>query len=86
MTPRTLAELHDVYVWQVNAAIGRDRMDLVQQLADEFTDTVLRLMTAAEPPGCGRPGCAICAGLVVPTPPARWPRRRWWFRGHSSLK
>lgn len=31
-----LRELHDAYVWEINAAVGEDRMDLVWRLADWF--------------------------------------------------
>jgi len=41
-----LRELHDAYVWEVNAAVERDEDDLTRRLSDEFTDRALRLMTA----------------------------------------
>ena len=66
-----LRELHEAYVWEVNAAVGEDRMDLVWQLADEYTDRALALITTMESPGCGRPGCVICtrpAGTPAETP------------------
>jgi hypothetical protein len=83
-----LRELHEAYVWEVNAAVGEDRMDLVWQLADEYTDRALALITETESPDCGRPDCAICAGRTsaptasaptasAPTAPARG-RRTWW--------
>jgi hypothetical protein len=70
-----LRELHDEYVWEINAAIGEDRMDLVWQLADDYLDLALRLMIAGEPDPCDRPGCAVCAGLHAPAPV-----RRGWLR------
>ena len=75
-----LRELHDGYVWEVNAAIGEDRMDLVWQLVDDYVDVALQLVTAGEPNPCDRPGCTICAGLHSPAPM----RRGWWRRltGH----
>ena len=77
-----LRELHDAYVWKVNAAVAEDRMDLVWQFADEYTDEALQLLTTLESPGCGRPDCAICArGGSSPTVPAR---RRWFRRRHPS--
>jgi hypothetical protein len=90
-----LRALHDAYVWQVNAAVGEDRMDLVWQLADEFSDRALALMSAAEETGCGRADCAVCARMAAATA-AAWaaeheararPRRRllrWTdhLRGH----
>lgn len=75
-----LRELHETYVWEVNAAVGEDRMDLVWRLSDEYADRALELLTAMESPGCGRPECVICArrnsASTVPT------RRRWlgWAR------
>jgi len=39
-----LRELHDTYVWEVNAAVGEDRMDLVWRLSDEYADQALHLM------------------------------------------
>ena len=77
-----LRELHDAYVWKVNAAVAEDRMDLVWQFADEYTDEALQLLTTLESPGCGRPDCAICArDSASPTVPAR---RRWFRRRHPS--
>ncbi|HET6938191.1 MAG TPA: hypothetical protein VFI19_06290 [Nocardioides sp.] len=74
----SLRELHDTYVWEVNAAVGEDRMDLVWRLSDEFADKALQLMTAMESPGCGRPDCLICARCNRPSAvPAR---RRWLGR------
>lgn len=74
-----LRELHDAYVWKVNAAVGEGRMDLVWQFADEYADEALQLMTTLQAPGCERPDCPICArGTSNPTAPAR--RRRFWRR------
>jgi len=73
-----LRELHETYIWEVNAAVGEDRMDLVWQLADEYADKALQLLTAMESPGCGRPECVICARCnSASTVPAR---RRWLGR------
>ena len=76
-----LRELHEAYVWEVNSAVGEGRMDLVWELADEYTDRALKLITELESPGCGRTDCAVCARPVQPPPsPARrrwpWPARR----------
>lgn len=70
-----LQQLHDAFVWEVNAAIGEDRPDLAWRLADDYLDQALRLMTAGVEPGCGRSDCVVCAGLA-PTPPV--PRRHRW--------
>jgi hypothetical protein len=76
----SLRALHDAYVWEVNAAVGEDRMDLVWRLADEYTDKALQLITDLESPGCGRPDCPICLrpGSAVARPRRHgWP---WWSR------
>ena len=43
-----LRELHDTYVWQVNAAIEEGREDLVARLADRYVDEALDLLISAE--------------------------------------
>jgi hypothetical protein len=72
-----LERLHDAFVWEVNAAVGEDRLDLVWQLADDYLDQALRLVTDGAPTGCGRADCAVCSGPRT-TPPT--PRRRRWRR------
>ena len=67
-----LWELHDTYVWEVNAAVGEGRLDLVWGLADEYLDKALQLMTGGEPTGCGREDCAVCER---PRPGPTGPRR-----------
>lgn len=54
MTPmegetRRLRELHELYVWQVNAAIEEGRDDLVAELADEFLEVAVAELAAARP-------------------------------------
>ena len=73
-----LRELHDTYVWEVNAAVGEDRLDLVWQLADDYMDQALLLLASGEPPTCGSPDCAVCTRPrdVRPAPRAH-PFRRW---------
>ena len=46
-----LRELHDTYAWEVNAAVGEGRLDLVSQLAD---DLPRRGTAAADRCGGGR--------------------------------
>ncbi len=73
-----LQELHDTYVWEVNAAVGEGRIDLVWGLADEYLDKALGLLTDGEPTGCGSPDCAVCQRppTALPRPRRRrWPRR-----------
>jgi hypothetical protein len=79
-----LRELHDAYVWKVNAAVAEGRMDLVHEFADEYTDEALRLMASLGSPGCGRPGCAVCTGSAGTTARPSRPRARrsfWRRRG-----
>lgn len=73
-----LRELHDTYAWEVNAAVGEGRLDLVRQLADDYLDEALALMTAGEPAGCGRPDCAVCQGSRPERVSRRRGRRRRW--------
>jgi hypothetical protein len=72
-----LRELHDTYVWEVNAAVGEGRLDLVWQLADDYLDQALELITGAEQAGCERPDCAVCQG---PRPAPAVSRRHRWSR------
>jgi hypothetical protein len=39
-----LTELHDLYVWQANAAVSTGRDDLAWELAQEFPDEALELL------------------------------------------
>lgn len=76
-----LQELHDAYVWEVNAAVGEGRPDLVWQLADAYLEKALELMTAVMPTVCGREDCAICQQRH---PAHTRPRRRGWRRRARS--
>ena len=81
-----LAELHDSYVWDVNAAVAEGREDLVRDLADDYFERSVRLMMGEQPPGCGRPDCVMCATRspalgAAPAAPAAT-RHRWWHRLH----
>jgi hypothetical protein len=77
-----LRELHDAYAWRVNAAVGDDRLDLVWQLADDYLDEALRLITRGQSAGCGRADCAVCAraGAVPVIGEARRRPRHWRSR------
>ena len=73
---RRLRDLHDEYVWEVNAAVGEGREDLVRRLADEYDDRAMQMMSEVYGATCDRPGCAICAR---PAPERPGPgRTRWW--------
>ncbi len=72
-----LRELHDYYAWEVNAAVGEGRLDLVWRLADEYVDSALELITSGEPTDCGSADCAVCQR---PRPQLSVSRRRRWFR------
>jgi hypothetical protein len=82
MAANGLRELHEEYVWQVNAAIGEGRPDIVARLVAEYPDAALRLLTEGAQPACERPDCAVCAAPrpVAPTGRrrARWPAS--WLR------
>jgi hypothetical protein len=80
-TQEQLQELHDAYVWEVNAAVGEGRPDLAWRLADDYVDRALELMTADVPTDCGRSDCAVCQ---QPHPAPARPRRRAWRRGARS--
>jgi hypothetical protein len=75
-----LRELHDHYTWEVNAAVGEGRLDLVWRLADDYFKEALELMTAGEAVGCGRPECAVCQR---PRAALATPRRRSWRSWHT---
>ena len=55
-----LRDLYDVYVWDVNAAIGAGREDLVWELADDYFDRAMHAITDTHPTACERPDCALC--------------------------
>ncbi len=78
-----LAELHDSYVWDVNAAVAEGRNDLVRHLADDYFERSVRLMMGQQPPGCGRPTCVMCAmqWAAAPSVPVAT-HHRWWHRPH----
>ena len=40
-----LSELHNTYVWEVNAAVEGDDDQQVKRLANEYTERALRMMT-----------------------------------------
>jgi hypothetical protein len=74
-----LRELHDEYVWEVNAAVGEGREDLVRPLADEYLDAAMRMVSDLYGASCGRPDCAVCTRpAVAPRPVPLW--TRWWRR------
>jgi len=77
-----LAELHDSYVWDVNAALAEGRDDLVRDLSDGYFEHSVRLMIGEQPPDCGRPGCVMCLrSAAAPSVPVAT-HHRWWHRLH----
>jgi hypothetical protein len=71
-----LHELHDEYVWRVNAAVAEGREDLIRRLSDEYVEEAVRILAEGSPvAACGREACEACA-RPRPTPPPRR-RRRW---------
>gem|GEM_PF-4450941 len=75
-----LRDLHEHYVWLVNAAVEEGREDLVWQLSDAYLAEAMQLMAEEHPSACERPGCAVCSQprTQVPrrTSPLDWLRRR----------
>ena len=41
-----LTELHETYVWEVNAAVGSNDDAFVKHLSNEYTERALRLITS----------------------------------------
>jgi hypothetical protein len=41
-----LSELHDTYVWEVNAAVDRNDDERVELLANEYSERALRIITS----------------------------------------
>jgi hypothetical protein len=68
-----LRELHDAYVWEVNAAVEEGREDLVWRLVDDYLAQAMAEMTSAYVAACERPGCSVCARPA----PVRRPGGRW---------
>jgi hypothetical protein len=75
-----LRDLHDEYVWEVNAAVGEGREDLIRRLVDEYFDAAMRMMSAQYGGTCGRPDCAVCARPAVPARSESPRRAPWWRR------
>jgi hypothetical protein len=79
-----LRELHDDYVWELNAAVAEGREDLICALVDDYLAASMHEMSGAR---CGSDGIAI-ARPSAPSPQRRptlpgWPGwvktalRRW---------
>jgi hypothetical protein len=84
---QALRELHEDYVWRVNAAIGEGRPDIVARLVAEYPEVALRLLTEDPAPACTRPGCAVCTAPRTPAParPTRRPGRlAAWLRARRE--
>ena len=78
-----LRELHELYVWQINAAVEEGRDDLVAELAEEFTEEALAVLTAQSPGAQGpepAPPLKGRAGAEVLTAGPSRTARRWWRR------
>jgi hypothetical protein len=41
-----LTELHETYVWEVNAAVGNNDDAFVERLSNEYTERALRIITS----------------------------------------
>ena len=46
---RDLSDLHDAYIFKVNAALADGRSELVTELGADFVDEAQRTIVAAEP-------------------------------------
>ena len=75
----SLADLHDVFVEEVNAAVAEGRDDLVRDLADDYFERSVRVMIGQQPPGCARDDCVGCATVPRVGPPVA-PHHRWLRR------
>jgi hypothetical protein len=74
-----LRDLHDEYVWEVNAAIGEGREDLVRRLVDDHLHKAMQVMSELYGGHCERSDCAICSRPARPQ--GLLPQRsRWWPR------
>jgi len=75
-----LRELHEDYAWQVNAAVGEDREDLVRKLSDEYLVKAMQVMTDGRPSDCRRSGTT--SGSQPRAAAARatrlWRLLHWW--------
>lgn len=89
-----LRALHDAYVWEVNAAIGEGREDLVARLSDQYVREALEALGDELTSPCERPDCSMCGrvpGSPGPGSPARaapqavgWRQRvSRWIRRHG---
>ena len=70
-----LRDMHDFYVWEVNAAITKGREDLAWKLAEDYFDRAMQAIADAHPIACERPGCKACT-----RPRSTRPRRSWLWR------
>lgn len=78
--PDRLRDLHDDYVWKVNAAVAEGRPDLVRRLSGEYTEEALHMLTGGTlASACTRPDCPACT-RPRPAPPP--PRRGWRLLAH----
>ena len=41
-----LTTMHDRYVWQVNNAVTQDRLDLIDELNEQYIEEALQLILA----------------------------------------
>jgi len=78
-----LRELHELYVWQINAAVEAGRDDLVAELAEEYTEDALAVLTMGSPdpqPPYPEPAAPPEGRAEVLTAGPSRTARRWWRR------
>jgi hypothetical protein len=74
-----LHELHDDYVWKVNAAVAEGREDLIRRLSDEYVEEAVGILAeGSSVTACGREDCEACAR---PRPFSSVRPRRWRWLG-----
>ena len=80
--PRGLRELHEDYVWLVNAAIEEGREDIAWQLSDDYLVEAMELMTVEQTHTRGGDHGPTCTTSEPPLDQIAWPKQSviaaWW--------
>ena len=69
-----LRDLHDAYTWELNAAIGEGREDLVAGLVDDYLAEAVHEMAWDRRSECGGPrgSGGIAVAMAAQSPPDRF--------------